>query len=79
MPALGVDVQADAHRQVALVAQDVQALGGRQHGDALDRFVLGQADEEVQAERFREVRLALNQLSERLLNLDSDFTPPLLR
>lgn len=27
------------------------------------------------ADRFREVRLALNQLSDRLLNLDSDFTP----
>jgi hypothetical protein len=28
------------------------------------------------AGRFRDVRLALNQLSERLLNLDSDYTPP---
>ncbi|MDQ6861651.1 MAG: hypothetical protein M3032_10925 [Verrucomicrobiota bacterium] len=27
------------------------------------------------ADRFREVRLALNQLSEQLLNLDSDYTP----
>ncbi len=30
------------------------------------------------ADRFRDVRLALNQLAEQLLNLDSDFTPPLL-
>ena len=30
------------------------------------------------AGRFREVRLALNQLSEQLLNLDSDFSPTLL-
>ena len=30
------------------------------------------------AERFREVRLALNQLSDQLLNLDDDLTPSLL-
>jgi hypothetical protein len=29
------------------------------------------------ADRFREVRLALNQLSDQLLNLDSDCTPRL--
>lgn len=28
------------------------------------------------ADRFREVRLALNQLSDQLLNLDSDYVPP---
>ncbi len=28
------------------------------------------------AERFREVRLALNQLSEQLLNLDDDYMAP---
>lgn len=30
------------------------------------------------ADRFREVRLALNKLSEQLLNLDSDFIPPVV-
>ncbi len=30
------------------------------------------------SDRFRDVRLALNQLSERLLNLDSDFSPPIV-
>ncbi|HEX8679054.1 MAG TPA: hypothetical protein VF683_03805 [Chthoniobacterales bacterium] len=30
------------------------------------------------ADRFHDVRLALNQLSEQLLNLDSDFTPPIV-
>jgi hypothetical protein len=30
------------------------------------------------ADRFRDVRLALNQLSDRLLNLDEDMTAPLL-
>ena len=30
------------------------------------------------ADRFRDVRLALNQLSDRLLNLDEDATAPLL-
>jgi hypothetical protein len=29
------------------------------------------------ADRFREVRLALNQLSDQLLNLDEDAHPPL--
>jgi len=29
------------------------------------------------ADRFREVRLALNQLSDQLLNLDEDARPPL--
>ncbi|MFL6567753.1 MAG: hypothetical protein ACJ8LI_01185, partial [Chthoniobacterales bacterium] len=28
------------------------------------------------ADRFRQVRLALNQLSDQLLNLDSDYVPP---
>ena len=31
------------------------------------------------AERFREVRLALNQLSDQLLTLDHDATPLLIR
>ncbi len=49
--ALGEDLRADAHRNIALVAQDVGALGSGQRGDPVHALLGGQTDEEVQVER----------------------------
>ena len=70
---------ADVARCIAVGAADVPALTALARSERPDLVVVGPEAPlaEGLADRFREVRCALNQLSDQLLNLDDDMRPPL--